>query len=222
MACYLESPEREPMLDLFLKYGAEINVENGLGETLIFAFINGEFYDAVDLIHELCERGASASRQNNDGFTPLHLCQPSEDMVKVLLDNDADVHIQNMYGHTNIFDYTGVRPLTNLVVTGNYDAVKLLIDHGAEPDYKLANGKTNLHSAAIYGHATIVKLLLKHGVDLGIKEHNGSTAWDMEKGKECREILARWARRHNQESQLSGRKDPDAVDEISDGSGSEN
>lgn len=35
MACYLDSPEREPMIDLLLQYGAEINLENEVGETTI-------------------------------------------------------------------------------------------------------------------------------------------------------------------------------------------
>ncbi|KGO68901.1 hypothetical protein PITC_077300 [Penicillium italicum] len=239
MACYLESPGREPMLDLLLQHGADINLENEAGETMLFAFIDGRLDDSVDLIRELCKRGAVANYLDLNHDTPLHLCQSSEDMVKVLLEYGGDVDAANLIGHTplfyhdkvpalkqllahgadpNIEDYIGYRPLTKLVSSGNYDAVKFLIDHGADPNYELPYGRTNLHTAAMNGHAVIVKLLLEHGAYLGTVADDGSTAWDLAKDKECREMLARWARRENQENHLSARKDPDAVDEISDGS----
>lgn len=53
MAYYLDSPEREPMIDLLLQYGSENNLENEVGETLLFAFIDGKFDDSIDLIREL-------------------------------------------------------------------------------------------------------------------------------------------------------------------------
>ncbi|KAJ5851029.1 hypothetical protein N7455_010885 [Penicillium solitum] len=209
MACYLDSPEREPMIDLLLQYGAEINLEN---EVVNYLNINYE--------------------------TPLHLCQSSEAMVKVLLENGGQVDVPNSIGHTplfyhddvpamkqllahgadlNVCDYIGYRPVTNFISSGNYDAVKLLLNHGADPNYDLLYGETNLHVAAMNGHADILELLLENAAHLGIAADDGSTVWDVAKDKECREVLARWERGENEENHLSDRKDTDAIDEISDG-----
>lgn len=75
MACYFESPERESMIDLPLQYGAEVNLENAMSETLLFAFIDGKFDDSIDLIRELRKRGAVVNYLNINYNTPLHLCQ---------------------------------------------------------------------------------------------------------------------------------------------------
>lgn len=238
MACYLDSPEREPMIDLLLQYGAEINLENEVGETLLFAFIDGKFDDSIDLIRELRKRGAVVNYLNINYDTPLHLCQSSEAMVKVLLESGGQVDVPNSIGHTplfyhddvpamkqilahgadlNVCDYIKYRPVTNFISSGNYDAVKLLLNHGADPNYDLLYGETNLHVAAMNGHADILELLLENGAHLGIVADDGSTVWDVAKDKECREVLARWERGENEENHLSDRKDTDAIDEISDG-----
>lgn len=204
---------------------------------LLFAFIDGKF-DSIDLIRELRKRGAVVNYLNINYETPLHLCQSSEAMVKVLLENGGQVDVPNSIGHTplfyhddvpamkqllahgadlNVCDYIGYRPVTNFISSGNYDAVKLLLNHGADPNYDLLYGETNLHVAAMNGHADILELLLENAAHLGIAADDGSTVWDVAKDKECREVLARWERGENEENHLSDRKDTDAIDEISDG-----
>ncbi|CAI7604901.1 unnamed protein product [Penicillium glandicola] len=237
MACYLESSKRYPMLDLLLEYGADINLEDLNGETLIFEIVGGEGDAFVDLIRELCKRGARPSQRNILSQTPLHMCHSSEGMVKVLLENGAEVNVQDHKGRTalfrnrelpvlkqllvhgadpNICDNIGDRPLTDLVSSGNYDAVKLMLDHGADTNYELAYGDTNLHAAAMRGYASILRLCLEHRADLGIKAHDSSTAWDVAEVKECRGILFEWATRTDREEELSGRIDLNAEDESGD------
>ncbi|KAJ5958398.1 uncharacterized protein N7479_005548 [Penicillium vulpinum] len=223
---YLKSPERETMLDFFLKYGDDINLENRAGETLIFEFIEDQLYDSVDLVRELCKHGANVNHRDVVGNTPLYLCHSSEGMVNGLLENGADVDALNSEGCTPLFyryivpaikqllahgadpdvcNNTGDRSLTQLISYGSDDAVKLLVDRGVEINYQREDGITALHGAAMLARGNILDLLLERGACLDMKAHDGSTAWDFARRKECRDILTRWARKYNQEDQRRGR-----------------
>src|SRR6202044_3818989 len=51
--------------------------------------------------------------------------------------------------------------------TGNVDAIKVLLDHGAEVNAKeTLRGTTALMWAADEGHAPAIQLLLQHGADI--------------------------------------------------------
>ncbi|KAJ5470236.1 hypothetical protein N7530_007593 [Penicillium desertorum] len=187
MACYIEPPHREPMLDLLLEYGADIELEDSTGETLLFEFTDGK---NNDLIRELCKRGAKVNYQNFHGETALHICHSSEETVKALLESGAEVDVPNLSGRTpltyhndipvmkellahgadpDFSDILGDRPLLAFILYGNYEAVELLIDHGADPTYTVEDGSnyTYLHAAAIVGHPDILKLPLKYEADIG-------------------------------------------------------
>jgi len=71
----------------------------------------------------------------------------------------------------------GNRCLTPLVaaIAGQADAVQLLLDHGANVNYKLTRGQTALTDAAFNGHAETVKLLISKGADIN-SEFDGCTA----------------------------------------------
>ncbi len=46
-----------------------------------------------------------------------------------------------------------------------FDAVKTLLEGGADVNYRNTDGSTALHIAAFFCHADIVELLIKHGAD---------------------------------------------------------
>ena len=54
--------------------------------------------------------------------------------------------------------------------------VKILLDHGANPNLQNTNGVTALISAAYLGKKEIVQLLLSHGADSNLKLKSGLTA----------------------------------------------
>ncbi|CAI7587489.1 unnamed protein product [Penicillium discolor] len=87
------------MIDLLLQYGAEINFDNEVGETLLFAFIDVNYLNI-----------------NYD--TPLHLCQSIEAMVKVLLENGGQVGVPNSIGHTPLFYHDDVPAMKQLLAHG--------------------------------------------------------------------------------------------------------
>ena len=59
---------------------------------------------------------------------------------------------------------------------GHTDVVKLLLDHGAKVNVKMASGETALMRAASRGHAAIVELFLANGADAHPTNRPGRTA----------------------------------------------
>lgn len=69
-------------------------------------------------------------------------------------------------------------PLITASVFGKTEAAKLLIEAGADLDYKNADSSTALHTAAFFGQTEIVKCLLEHGANKTLKNGTGLTAYE--------------------------------------------
>src|SRR4029077_14351742 len=79
------------------------------------------------------------------------------DVIAALLEAGADANEQLPLGRT---------PLMIASRTGNVDAMKVLLDHGADPNAKEAlRGTTPIMWAADEGHAAAIKLLIDRGAD---------------------------------------------------------
>src|ERR1700738_2968507 len=67
----------------------------------------------------------------------------------------------------NTRDNLGATALHDAVWTGQLELVRLLLEHGADPNIPHAEGlSTPLHYAAIKGNAAIAAMLLDHGADI--------------------------------------------------------
>ncbi len=78
-------------------------------------------------------------------------------------------------------EYSKVSTFCKLIIAGNYDAVKALIENGTNINRK-STGLTPLMFAARYNKVDIVKLLIKKGAKLKTKSENGNyTALDYAK-----------------------------------------
>ena len=96
------------------------------------------------------------------------LCKnnPSMDVIRNLLNNEADVHVR---------DQKGLTPLHLAAAKGQTEVVDLLISHQAEVDIQTFNGVTPLHFAAGHGYKEIIELLISHRAKVDIQAQNGST-----------------------------------------------
>lgn len=81
-------------------------------------------------------------------------------------------------------------PLHHAANIGNSDAVKALLDNGADANQVNHNGVTALHCASWHGHTSIVQLLCEAGANIHLTEPNGSTALQIAQLKHHDEIVA--------------------------------
>ena len=69
----------------------------------------------------------------------------------------------------------GIDPLGWAALNGQTEAVKLLLEKGANIHNRHKDGSTALHSAAFLGHIDTVKLLLEKGADINARKPDGVT-----------------------------------------------
>src|SRR6185295_16857598 len=108
----------------------------------------------LDVVRTLVDAGSDVNAQDNEGNTPLHFAVkrinhetfPTEDyegIIRLLLENKADVHRVNL---------AGASPLhTAVAFRADPSAVEMLIRAGADVDlqtFKSAGAWTALHAAA--------------------------------------------------------------------------
>ena len=111
---------------------------------------------------------------NGRGLTRLYNAVLSHDPAKVerRLETGADINFRA----TGRARYPGRTPLYEAVTINNSRIVKVLLDHGADPDIPDAKGKTPLLQAS-YAEAQpkIVRLLLEAGADPTISNNKGDS-----------------------------------------------
>lgn len=125
--------------------------------------------DSPDVVQLLLHAGANPDSLQQCGHTALtlHVQRSSADSILQLLVQCSD---------TNIPDKNGFTPLHHAIKKSRVSAVKLLLNHGADP--ALANehsGETPLHLAARRGAGAIVKILITAGVPLSPVKKTGET-----------------------------------------------
>ena len=136
--------------------------------------------------------------RDTEKSTPLFAAvqKGNENIVKYLVEHDADVNHKNACGETSLFAAArrgneniikylvehgadvnegiyGNTPLFAAVRKSNENIVKYLVDHGADVNHKNACGETSLFAAARTGNENIVKYLTEHGANINERDR-----WD--------------------------------------------
>ncbi len=138
----------------------------------IFYAIDGKH---IGLLHALIRAGASVNTSDTENKTPLEkaVLQGSTDLVKCLIDNQADV---NNYYYEKQFN------LLQLAVTKKIpDLVQYLISLESIREYdglgyQNNDGMSALHIAAQVGEAEIVRILLDAGAPQELEDDDGCSA----------------------------------------------
>ncbi|XP_033631150.1 transient receptor potential cation channel subfamily A member 1-like [Asterias rubens] len=101
------------------------------------------------------ERAAIVNQLNKKGFSALHLAAQSNNLEEMteLLDSYADVDITS----TEV----GLTPLHFAARYGCTQAVRALINHGANCDASTTNGQRPIHLAARRGLADVIQVLME-------------------------------------------------------------
>ena len=141
---------------------------------------------SADFVREIVKRGANvnlrlphgAPKQPNtsssigsEGATPLLFAADRDDvpLMKLLLELGADPLLPNSNGTTPLMAAAGVGTAEPQEEAGEeseaVEAVKMLLDHGADINTVDQNGDTAMHGAAYAISPLVVKLLGERGAD---------------------------------------------------------
>ena len=145
------------IINLLIKYGADVNKEIGNGSTpLDYASINRN----IEIVKTLLSSGADINKGN-----PLYYASRNGnfEVAKLLIDSGADMN-NELYS----------TPLDIASDIGHHDIVKLLINSGADVNKK-SKKNTPLYTASSRGRVKIVELLIISGAIVNEESHDNET-----------------------------------------------
>ena len=175
----LEQKDKESIIRLLLKKGADINKSNCLRFSL--------FDKDIELFNFLLKNGADINRTDSDGDTILvevvrnkYDSRFDESTVELLLKHKIDVNKRNNKLETALYWS---------IINNNNDYTKLLLEHGADPNIHIMKGDTVLHIAVRNKNIELIKLLLEHDAVPSIKNNSGKSPLEIAKTKEIKNLL---------------------------------
>jgi uncharacterized protein len=145
-----------------LKLHADVNAPQPDGTTALAWAARWDDSEMADL---LVAAGANVKAANRFGATPLSLActNGSAVMIGNLLKAGDDPNA--------VISEMGDTALMLAARTGKPDAVKVLLEHGADANKKNAEGQTPLMWAVAERNAAAAKVLIDHGADVNAQTH---------------------------------------------------
>ncbi len=145
------------------KTAEEVALENGKADVSSFL---AEYKADVHVRNTLDVARHDAHEDGQDEETiSLHTAssEGKVDVVKTLLDQDADINSRNASYNT---------PLHIAAFNGNIEVTRLLIERGAEVDSRNYVGWTPLLKASQAGHVEISRMLIDRGANVNARKYD--------------------------------------------------
>ncbi|MBM9548307.1 ankyrin repeat domain-containing protein [Leptospira sp. 201903074] len=159
------------LVEEFIKRGANIELEDSDGNTVLLAMINmgNDTTDKPKLFQILLYAGANPNHQNKEGNTALHLSVIGHSfaILELLTKQNVDPSLRNQ---------KGVTALGQAVINENWKATKILLTIEKNINGLDKYGSTMLHSAILNEKLELIKLLLEAGADPQTKDQWGKSA----------------------------------------------
>lgn len=173
-----------------LKNGADPNIQNKNGSTVLEESIIWGIYDIAKL---LLENGADPNL--NNGLSMFYAMHKHNKFIELLLNYKANVNYKNKNGQTLLF-IKGIYPEKALLLLNNdvnpniidnegksalfyhnnIEIIDLLLKNGADPNVQKSFEKeTVLFDTIYYNNIEMTQLLLKYGADPNIQNEYGKT-----------------------------------------------
>lgn len=139
--------------------------------------------DHAKVVRLLLARGATVGEKTiHEGWTPLHCavtgvaCASRNAVVRVLLENGADVRARDNFGFTPLHCVASWCTSTRFGNKyGSAEIACVLLGAGALVDAQDRDGWTPLHHAVRFGSEAIVRVLLGNNADVDVRADNGWT-----------------------------------------------
>jgi ankyrin repeat protein len=162
---------------------AEVFVRHGVKLDVFEASATGNLERVRELLRENAELVNAFAA---DGFFPLGFAAffGHRGIVEFLLKNGAEVN-------TPARNAQKVTSLHGAVARRDVEIVRMLLEHGADPNATQERGFVPLHDAAANGNLELVQLLVKHGARVDAKADDGKTPGDMATERGHKEV-AEW------------------------------
>ncbi|XP_036081731.1 ankycorbin isoform X4 [Rousettus aegyptiacus] len=178
---------------------SDTNEWNKNDDRLLQAVENGDVEKVASL---LGKKGASATKQDNEGKTAFHLAATKGhvECLRVMVTHGVDVTAQDAAGHSALHlaaknghhecikkllqskcpaesvDSSGKTALHYAAAQGCLQAVQVLCEHKSPINLKDLDGNIPLLLAVQSGHSEVCRFLLDHGADVNSRDKNGRTA----------------------------------------------
>ncbi|WP_342263506.1 ankyrin repeat domain-containing protein [Spiroplasma endosymbiont of Clivina fossor] len=161
--------EKEFYLKTDLKTDDFFSLNSNSDNNILYIFIIQNNFELAKLLIKLNPDKKIINSSDINNNTPLLLAinKDAIDFIKFLLENGADVNLQEKKVSMSII---------NAINNNNWEIINILFDHGHNVNFQdpLVNN-TYLHIAARNGQLELVKLLLERGANPNIQEKKGLT-----------------------------------------------
>lgn len=147
---YSLSDSKSKMFDFFINNGANLNLKNKFGETILHSAIYSDDLERVKKIIKLNPELLNVP--SSDLTTPLllSLCLSNQEIAKFLINSGANF---------NICNNEGLYPIHVACQDGFTEIVKILIDKDVNLNVKTKKGNLPISLAANNSHLDIVKII---------------------------------------------------------------
>lgn len=159
--------DREPCLQKHQSQASQPPVEFDYSG---FDIVKATQYGAIGRVKELVEAGWDVNQPDSETVTLLHWAAINnrKDIIRYYLDKGAIVDA--------IGGELQATPLHWATRQGHLASVVLLMQVGADPSFRDAEGISCIHLAAQFGHTALVAYFIARGVSPDLQDRGGMTA----------------------------------------------
>ena len=194
-------------VEVLLRAGADPSGEDGRGRSALWWAVNRGHEEIVEML--LDPDAHLAEEESAKRLLTIAVSRGQADILELLLDEGGDEFVENNLNFTALVQAVRREGLETAVLLieagavvdaqadegkgntalmaasseGHVEAVRMLLDAGADPNLRKGDGATALIMAVSGGNVEIVRMLLDAGADLNVQNNEGDTALILAAGR---------------------------------------